>query len=88
LAPAPDGVVVYGATWCAACSDLRAWLEARHVAYTFRNVELDTGAALDAAALCASYDIAADRVPVIDLSGKLVIGFDPDRLATILGEPI
>jgi glutaredoxin len=86
--PSPAGIVVYGATWCAACSDARAWLDERGVPYTWRNIETDGGAALDAASLCVSLGVVPERIPVIDLAGKLVVGFDPARLTTILGEPI
>ena len=87
-APAIDGVVVYGTAWCAACRDARAWLDARGVAYRFRDVERDANAAADAAARCATLAVTPDRVPVIDVAGRVVLGFDPDRLTSILGEPI
>jgi glutaredoxin len=83
-----DGVVVYGTTWCGACGDARAWLDEHRVAYTFRSVEDDVAAAHDAARLCASLGVEPDRVPVIDVAGTVVIGFDPVRLTTILGESI
>jgi len=31
--------------------------------------------------------VPSDRVPVIDVAGRVVVGFDPDRLASILGAP-
>ena len=40
------------------------------------------------AATCAALGIRPDRVPVIDVAGKVVVGFDPVRLSTILGESI
>jgi glutaredoxin len=86
--PPPDGVVVYGSTWCDPCTETRAWLDARGVAYAYRNVEQDGAAATDVSALCAALDVPACRIPVIDLAGKVVVGFDPARLATILGESI
>jgi glutaredoxin len=88
VAPPADGVVVYGTAWCAACRDARAWLDARGVAYRFRDVERDATAAADAAARCATLAVTPDRVPVIDVAGRVVLGFDPDRLTSILGEPI
>lgn len=97
LPPADDvpvprgGVVVYGASWCGACNDVRAWLDARHVVYAFRDVEqidADPAAAHDVARLCAGLGVTADRVPVIDVAGRVIVGFDPVRLTTILGEPI
>jgi hypothetical protein len=87
-APPADGIVVYGASWCGACADTRAWLDERQIPYAFRNIEVDVEAAADAVALCASLDVVADRIPVIDLAGRVVVGFDPTRLATILGASI
>jgi len=34
-----DRVIVYGATWCGACRSLKQDLDARHVPYTFVNIE-------------------------------------------------
>lgn len=89
--PRTGDVVVYGASWCGACNDARAWLDARHVVYAYRDVEQvdhDPAAAMDAARLCAALGAHADRVPVIDVAGRVIVGFDPVRLTTILGEPI
>ncbi len=90
--PPPRGdVVVYGAAWCGACNDARAWLDARKVSYAYRDVEeadRDPAAALDASRLCGQLGVDADRIPVIDVAGKVIVGFDPVRLTTILGEPI
>jgi mycoredoxin len=88
VVPAGDGVVVYGTIWCGACRDARDWLDARRVPHGFRDVERDPAAARDAAALCAALGVTADRVPVIDVAGRVVLGFDPVRLTSILGEPI
>lgn len=84
----PVAIVLYGTAWCAVCADARAWLDARGVVYAVRDVEHDTAAALAAADTLDALGVAADRVPVIDVAGRVVVGFDPTRLATILGEPI
>jgi glutaredoxin len=86
--PAPEGVVVYGTSWCAVCADARAWLDGRGVAYTAYDVERDPAAALAVADTLDALGVVADRVPVIDVAGRVLVGFDPTRLATILGEPI
>lgn len=91
LPPPAQGVVVYGTRWCGACADTRAWLDARGVAYRFRDVDDavgDPGAALDAARACAAVGAPDDRVPVIDVAGRVLVGFDPVRLTVILGQPI
>ena len=88
VTPRPTGVVVYGTAWCAATADARAWLDARGVDHAMLDVERDPGAALAAADLLDSLGVVPDRVPVIDVAGRVVVGFDPTRLATILGEPI
>ncbi len=89
--PPASGITIFGTSWCGACRDARAWLDARAISYAFRNVEdaaLDPTAALDAARTCAALGAPADRVPVIDVAGRVLVGFDPVRLAVILGEPI
>ncbi len=91
IPPPSDGVTIYGTTWCGACADARAWFDARGVTYTFRNVEAgdaDPTAALDAVRTATAVGAPADRVPVIDVAGKVIVGFDPVRLTSILGEPI
>ena len=86
--PAADGVVVYGTSWCAVCAEARAWLDARGVVYTAYDVDRDAAAAIAAADTLDALGVTADRVPVIDVAGRVVVGFDPTLLATILGEPI
>lgn len=87
-APAAAGVVLYGTSWCAVCADARAWLDARGVGYTAYDVDRDPAAAIAAADTLDALGVPADRVPVIDIAGRVLVGFDPTRLATILGEPI
>lgn len=87
-APAPAGIVVYGTGWCGACTQARQNLERRRLAYRFRDVEGDPRAAAELAAALAALGVRADRVPVIDLHGRLLVGFEPARLDTLLGESL
>jgi glutaredoxin len=87
-APPAAGVVVYGTAWCGSCAGLRDYLDRRRVAYRFRDVERDPRAGAEVAAALAALGARADRVPVIDVHGRLLIGFEPSRLDTLLGEPL
>jgi glutaredoxin len=89
-APGPiarhDQVIVYGTSWCGACKDARTLLEELHVAAVFVNVETDPNGARDLAARAARVGAVADRVPVIDVHGHLLVGFEPNRLRALLGD--
>jgi glutaredoxin len=87
-APGTGGVVVYGTAWCGACAAARDHLDRRRVSHRFRDVERDPRAGAQLAAALAALGARADRVPVIDLHGRLLIGFEPTRLDTLLGESL
>ncbi len=83
-----DRVIVYGTSWCGACRELRQVLRSHQVDFIDRDVERDVGAALEVAGKAASAGVVVDRVPIVDVRGTLLIGFDRDRLTTLLGDPI
>jgi glutaredoxin len=86
--PGDGGIVLYTTRWCGACQELRRFLAARQIAFVERDVERDAAAAHEAAARAAAMGVAADRVPLVDVRGTLLVGFDPDRLTTLLGDSI
>lgn len=87
--PAIDGEVVvtlYGTSWCGACKSARQYLTARKIAFADKDIERDSAAARELADKAARLGIPADRVPILDVRGRLLIGFDKARLETLLGE--
>jgi glutaredoxin len=81
-------IILYGTSWCGACRQARTFLTRKGVAFAECDVEKDPGAAADLATKTRAAGISADRVPIIDVRGTLMVGFDASRLSTLIGDPI
>lgn len=68
-------IIVYGAPWCAFCHTAMHYFDGLGVKYTYKDVEKDPSAGLEAV------DKSQQRgIPVIDIKGDIVIGFDRPRI--------
>lgn len=76
-------IVVYGANWCGACSEAKAWLDSNGFAYSYRNIE-EPGVTEELVA-AAKLPPGAIGIPVIGINGVYQSGFDPDELQRTLG---
>jgi glutaredoxin len=88
-APAGAGpvvVTVYGTSWCPACKSARQYLRERNVPFADKDIERDPGAARELREKAARLGVPADRIPILDVRGRLLIGFDKARLQALLGE--
>jgi glutaredoxin len=88
-APGPLGppvVIVYGTPWCGACKAAKKYLAGKHIPYTYKDIESDPAAARELQAKAARMGVPADRVPILDVRGRLLLGFDRARLEAMLGE--
>ncbi|HEY2903839.1 MAG TPA: glutaredoxin family protein [Polyangia bacterium] len=87
LAPGTKPVVtVYGTSWCGACRAARQYLSERKIPFADKDVEQDPVAARELADKAAKLGIPTDRVPVIEVRGRLLLGFDQARIEALLGE--
>ena len=68
-------IIIYGAEWCAFCHEAMRYLDHLGVKYTYKNVELDMN---DARA--AVEKSGQTGIPVIDMDGTIIIGFDRPRI--------
>ncbi len=68
-------MTIYSATWCAFCHAAKRYLDERKVPYTDLDVEKDRDAAMDSVRKSGQMGI-----PVIDIGGTIVIGFDRPRI--------
>ena len=68
-------VTMYMTAWCPVCSRARAWLKAGGFSYSELDVEQD----YRARAIMRSLN-PRGAVPMFDVDGRIVIGFDPDLL--------
>ena len=83
----PPVVTIYGTSWCGACKAARQYFTSRKIPFADKDVEKDADAARELATKAAKMGIPTDRVPVIDVRGRLLLGFDRARIETLLGEP-
>lgn len=72
-------VVIYSATWCAFCHAAKEYLDKLGVKYTDKDVEKDPAAGLEAVNKSGQRGI-----PVIDIGGDVIIGFDRPRIDAAL----
>ena len=78
--PGKVTVIIYGASWCGPCHDAQAHLKRRGVAFIYKDVEEDSGAAREMARKLERAGTRGGSIPVIDVGGRILIGFDPGAL--------
>ena len=75
----PREVVVYSTPLCIPCERLKAYLRERGVQFTVRDLLMDEEAA----------DLLAERgirtTPVLQVDDEFVVGFQPEKVADLLG---
>jgi glutaredoxin len=79
-------VTVYTASWCGVCRHTKAYLKKRGVPFVERDVEKDAGAADELQAKAQAKGLRPNGVPVIDVAGELMLGFDEQSLAALLAQ--
>lgn len=77
-------VTVYSTDWCGVCRRTKAFLRGLNVGFVERDVEKDDGAAEELERKAANAGLVPQGVPVIDIAGELMLGFDADRLRGLL----
>lgn len=73
-------IIVYTATWCAFCHAAKDYLDKLGVSYEDRDVESKPEYAVEAVTKSGQRGI-----PVIDIDGQIIIGFDRPRIDAALG---
>lgn len=86
-APGKAVVTVYGTSWCGACRAARQYLSEHKIPFADKDVEADPAAARELAEKAAKLGVPTDRVPVLDVRGRLLLGFDRSRVEALLGNP-
>jgi glutaredoxin len=79
-----DGVVVYKTAWCGVCKKVESYLKKKGVAYEAKDIEKDRSAAAELQAKAQAQNVRTGSVPVIDVRGQLIVGFDRARLEKLL----
>jgi glutaredoxin 3 len=74
-------VTIYSADWCAFCHAAKDYLEKKGVKFTEKDVERDETAAVEAVQKSKQTGI-----PVLDIDGTIIIGFDRPRIDAVLAD--
>ncbi|MCP4502591.1 MAG: hypothetical protein GY822_21800 [Deltaproteobacteria bacterium] len=86
LAAVPEGsVVIYSAVWCGYCKKAKTWMKANAIPFIERDVEKTAGAAKELKEKLDKQGVRGGGVPVLDIKGTLVVGFDKARIEKLLG---
>lgn len=70
-------ITVYSTTWCAFCKTEKQWLDHLGIPYISKNIEEDEAANAE---LMAKINGDFKGVPVTDIAGDIVLGFDRPKL--------
>lgn len=68
-------VIIYSADWCAFCHATKEYLDKLGVKYTEKNIEEDRAFAQEA--VDKSHQMG---IPVIDIKGDIIVGFDRPKI--------
>jgi glutaredoxin-like YruB-family protein len=80
IPPKPHRVVVFTTPTCSWCNRLKAYLRERQVGFREVDVSRDQSAARDLVRRTGQMG-----VPVIEIDGRPVVGFDKPRIDALLG---
>jgi glutaredoxin len=81
-------VIVYGASWCSACHQAQAYLKKRGIVFIEKDIEKDPIAAQEMQGKLKRAGLRGGSIPVIDVRGHIMVGFDPQSIEDALGKPI
>ena len=72
-------ITIYSADWCAFCHHAKNYLDGLNIAYTEKNVEQDVANAQEAVEKSGQMGI-----PVLDINGEIIVGFDKPKIDAAL----
>ena len=70
-----SNILVYGAPWCAFCHTAMAYFDKLGVKYSYIDVDQEPAKGMEAVQKSGQRGI-----PVIDLAGDIIVGFDIPRI--------
>lgn len=74
-------ITIYGAEWCGFCHTAKRYLDGKNIAYNYIDVDKDPAKGMEAVEKSGQRGI-----PVIDLDGEIVIGFDRPKIDAYISD--
>jgi glutaredoxin len=81
-------VIIYGASWCGPCHQAAAYLTKRGIKFVEHDIEKDSSAAREMQAKLAKAGVRGGSIPVLDVRGRILVGFDARAVDQALGSPM
>ncbi len=82
--PSSADVVIYTTAWCGYCRKAKQFLKTKKVNFVEKDIEKDKDAAAELAEKAARVRVKPTGVPVLDVKGKLILGFDQPAIEAAL----
>jgi glutaredoxin len=72
-------VIIYGADWCQPCHQAEAYLKGKGIPFVHKDID-DPNVSEEMQDKLQAAGIQTHSIPVLDVGGKLLVGFDPGEL--------
>lgn len=77
-------VIMYSTRYCPVCQQARRWLLEQKIPFVEKDLERDPGASDELERKTREQGVQSSGVPVFDIGGKLLLGFDPGAIENLL----
>lgn len=74
-------ITIYSTTWCGYCKMAKKYLDDKGIAHTDKDIELEPDSAVE---LMKKLGGDFRGVPVIDIDGQIILGFDRPKIDAAL----
>ena len=81
-------VIIYGASWCGACHDAAAYLRRKGIPFIEKDVETDAKASQEMRSKLTRAGLRGGSIPVLDVRGRVMVGFNPREVDDALGQAL
>ena len=82
-APKQAPIIMYSTSWCGVCTKARSFMRAQNLIFVEKDIEKDKTAARELAMKGRKTGVRTSGVPVFDIGGQLISGFDPNTIAKL-----
>lgn len=85
---ARPAVIIYGASWCGPCHQAAAYLKQKGIAFVEHDIEQDSSKAREMQSKLAKAGMRGGSIPVLDVRGRILVGFDARAVDQALGQAL